>query len=293
MIVVTGATGFVGRNLVKELVREGVEVRCVVRRTSAVGFLEDLGVNLVYGDITDKESLLEAVKGAEKCISLVGILFERSNANFQSIHVNGVANLVHACKEKGVKDFIHVSALGTRSDAQSVYHRTKWEAEELIRGSSLNYTIFRPSVIFGKEDNFTNLFAGFIKLLPVVNIPGSGNNLMQPVLVKDLVKALAMAVSDSRYRGAVYEIGGADKLTFNEIIDTLCKVLGKWRLKVHIPVVLLKPGALLMEAFFPHPLITRDQLLMLQEDNVTDKNALKDVFHIEPVPFEEGIRSYL
>lgn len=289
----TGATGFVGSNLVKELVREGFEVRCIVRRKSKVDFLQDLGVNLIYGDVTDKESLLKAVEGAEKCISLVGILIEKGEAAFKSIHVDGVQNLVHACKEKGIKDFIHVSALGTRKDAKSRYHQTKWEAEELIRNSSLNYIIFRPSVIFGREDKFTNLFANLIKLLPVVNIPGAGKNLMQPVFIKDLVKAIVMAVKDYKFSSGSYEVGGPEKLTFNEIIDTICKVLGKRRFKIHMPIVFLKPGALLMETFLPHPPITRDQLIMLEEDNVTKKNALKEVFNIEPTKFKDGIRSYL
>lgn len=293
MIVMTGATGFVGSNLVKELVREGFDVRCIVRRKSKVDFLQDLGVNLIYGDVADKESLLKAVEGAEKCISLVGILIEKGEATFKSIHVDGVQNLVHACKEKGVKDFIHVSALGTRKDAKSRYHQTKWEAEELIRNASLNYIIFRPSVIFGREDKFTNLFANLIKFLPVVNIPGAGKNLMQPVFIKDLVKAIVMAVKDYKFSSGNYEAGGPEKLTFNEIIDIICKVLGKRRFKIHLPIVFLKPGALLMETFLPYPPITRDQLVMLEEDNVTKKNTLKEVFNIEPTKFEEGIRSYL
>ncbi len=293
MIVMTGATGFVGANLVKELVREGFEVRCIVRKTSEIGFLKDLGVDLIHGDVTEKASLLKAVEGADKCLSLVGILFEKGDVTFKSIHVQGVKNLLQSCKERGVRDFIHISALGTRKSAGSIYHQTKWEAEELIRSSSLNYTIFKPSVIFGKEDNFTNLFAGLIKVLPIINIPGSGKNLMQPVFIKDLVEAIVMAVKDSKYSNGSYEIGGAKRLTFNEIIDTICRVLNKRRFKVHIPIVLLKPGALLMETLLPKPLITRDQLIMLEEDNITKKNTLKEVFNIEPTKFEEGIRSYL
>lgn len=293
MIVMTGATGFVGSNLVKELVKEGLQIRCIVRKTSKVDVLKGLDVELVYGDVTDKDSLLSAVEGADKAISLVGILAEKGTASFRAIHVMGVKNLLNACKEKGVKDFIHVSALGTRKDARSIYHQTKWEAEEAIKESTLNNTIFRPSVIFGKEDKFVNLFANFIRFLPVVSVPGSGKNLMQPVYIKDLVKALVMAVKDSKYSSEAYEIAGPEKLTFDEIIDTICKVLDKRRIKLHMPIPLLRPGALLMETFLPTPLITRDQLIMLKEDNVTQKNALKEVFNVEPTRFEEGIKSFL
>ena len=293
MIVMTGATGFVGGNLIKELVEGGSKVRCIVRKTSRVDFLKRLNVEIVYGDVTDKDSLSKAVEGAEKAISLVGILAETKNATFRDIHVKGVANYIEACKKEGVKNIIHVSSLGTREGARSIYHQTKWEAEELIRNSSLDYNIFRPSVICGKEDNFVNLFASVIKFSPVINIPGSGKNLMQPVFIKDLVKAVAFAVKDSKYSGETYEIAGPEKLTFDEIIDTICKVLGKRRLKVHMPIALLKPGAFLMETFLTTPLLTRDQLIMLEEDNVTQKNDLQEVFNIEPTGFEEGIRSYL
>lgn len=293
MIVMTGATGFVGRNLLKELLREGLEVRCIVRRECAAEPLRRLGADTIYGDVTDKGSLVKAVEGADTAISLVGILFETRKATFKAIHVDGVKNYIEACKEKGVKRFIHISALGTRPNARSRYHQTKWEAEELIRNSSLTYAIFRPSVIFGREDNFVNLFARIIRLSPVINIPGSGRNKMQPVYVKDLVRAMVMTIKDERYMGKTYEIGGRDILTFEEIIDTICKVLGKKRIKIHIPLSLLRPGAWLMETLLPRPPLTRDQILMLEEDNITSDNALPGVFKIEPTGLEEGIRTYL
>ncbi len=293
MIVMTGATGFVGRNLLRALREEGMEVRCVVRSERGAEFVKDLGAYPVHGDVTDRDSLLRAVGGADTAISLVGILFESGKATFKAIHVDGVRNYIEACKEKGVKHFIHVSALGTRPDARSKYHQTKWEAEEIIRHSSLDYAIFRPSVIFGREDNFVNLFARIIRISPIINIPGSGRNRMQPVYVKDLVRAMVMAVKDGRYLGKTYEIGGRDILTFEEIIDTICKVLGKRRIKVHIPISLLRPGAWIMETLLPRPLLTRDQILMLEEDNITTENALPEVFKIEPTGFEEGIRTYL
>lgn len=293
MIVMTGATGFVGGNLVRKLVYEGFSVRCIVRDPLKARGLKELGVEVVKGDVTDRDSLIKATKGAEKAISLVGILFESGSSTFRRIHVDGVRNYLEACEKMGVKDFIHISALGTRKDARSKYHRTKWEAEELIRNSPLNYAIFRPSVIFGKGDSFTNLFAWIIRLSPVINIPGSGRNKMQPVYVNDLVDAMVTTVKNHGFMGKTYEIGGRDCLTFEEIMDTICRVLKKRRVKLHIPIPLLKPGAFLMEMLLPRPLLTRDQLIMLQEDNITSQNALKDVFGIEPTGFEEGIKGYL
>lgn len=293
MIVMTGATGFVGGVLARKLVKEGFSLRCIARDPIKAKGLEAIGIELVKGDITDRDSLIKAVEGAEKAISLVGILFESGRATFKAIHAEGVRNYLEACKKKGVKDFIHISALGAREDAKSEYHRTKWEAEEFIRNSQLNYAIFRPSVIFGKEDKFTNLFARIIRLSPAINIPGSGKNRMQPVYVKDLVKAMVMTVKNPGFMGKTYEIGGRDCLTFEEIMDAICKVLEKKRIKLHIPIPLLRPGAFLMEMLLSRPLLTRDQLIMLQEDNITERNALKEVFGIEPIGFEEGMRGYL
>ena len=295
MILLTGATGFVGSNLMKELLKQGLQVRCLIRNPDWADALKKTGAELVKGDITDKDSILKAMDDGRitAAAHLVGILAETGRATFKTIHTEGTRNMVEACKAKGIKRFIHISALGTRANARSQYHKTKWEAEEIIRASGLDYTIFRPSVIFGKEDKFTNLFAGIIKISPFIMIPGNGQNKMQPVSVKNLVSAMTIAVKDPQHIHKVYEIAGPEKLTFDQIIDTICRVMGKTRLKIHIPMPLMRPGALIAECILRKPPITRDQLLMLEEDNVTDNNALESVFNIKPVGFEEGIRSYL
>lgn len=295
MILLTGATGFVGGNLLKEMLKQGLKIRCLVRNPSKAEAIRQRGVELAQGDVTDRDSIVKALADGkiDTAVHLVGILAETGKATFKVIHTEGTKNMVEACKQKNVKRFIHISALGTRENARSEYHKTKWEAEEIIRHSGLEYTIFRPSVLFGKEDKFANLFANIIKISPFIMIPGNGKNKMQTVSVKDLVKAMTMAIKDSKHINKVYEIAGPEKLAFDEIIDTICRVLGKTRLKIHIPMCLMRPGAAIAETIFPKPLITRDQLLMLEEDNVTDNNALERVFGIKPLRFEEGIREYL
>ncbi len=294
MILLTGATGFVGGNLAGELIDGGFRLRCLVRNPGRAARLKELGCEVVKGDITDPESVLDAVDSEiDTVIHLVGILVETRGATFERIHTAGTKNVVDACTKKGVKRYLHISALGTRKDARSRYHKTKWEAEEIIRASNLEYTIFRPSVIFGREDSFTNLFARAIKLSPFVFIPGDGRNLMQPVFVKDLVKAMRMSITMDETKGRVFEIGGPQRYTFDEIIDLIAKVLGRKRLKVHVPMPFMRMGAAVAETILPVPPITRDQLLMLEEDNVTDENSLSDVFGIEPTDFEKGMRTYL
>jgi len=295
MILLTGATGFVGGNLLKEMLKQGLKVRCLVRNPSKAEAIRQSHVEIVKGDVTDKDSIAKALEDGkvEAEVHLVGILAETKNTTFKAIHTQGTRNLVETCKAKGIKRFVHISALGTRENARSEYHKTKWEAEEIIRSSGLEYTIFRPSVMFGKEDKFVNLFAGIIKISPFIMIPGNGQNKMQPVSVKNLVSAMTIAVKDPQHIHKVYEIAGPEKLTFDQIIDTICRVMGKTRLKIHIPMPLMRPGALIAECIFPKPPITRDQLLMLEEDNVTENNALESVFNIKPVGFEEGIREHL
>lgn len=295
MILITGATGFVGTNLLKEMLKQGLQARCLVRNPSKAKGVNQQEVELVKGDVTDRDSITKALEDGrvETVVHLVGILAEMGRATFKTIHTEGTRNMVEACKEKNVKRFVHISALGTRANARSEYHKTKWEAEEIIRSSGLNYTIFRPSVLFGKEDRFVNLFAQIIKISPFIMIPGDGQNKMQPLSVKNLAAAMTMALQNSKHTNKTYEIAGPEKLTFDQIIDVICRVLGKTRLKIHAPMPFMRIGAAITEAILPKPPITRDQLLMLEEDNIADNNALESVFGIKPVRFEEGVREYL
>src|SRR3990172_4346405 len=259
MILVTGGTGFVGSSLAVELLKKSYKVRVLSRHPERAASLIEAGCQAAMGDVGDISSVLNAITpGIEAGVHLVGVLAPPRGASFRAVHVEGTRNVVEACKGMGVARLLHMSALGARPGSASEYHRTKWEAEEIVRSSGLDYTIFRPSVIFGKEDKFTNLFAGIIKISPFIMIPGNGQNKMQPVSVKNLVSAMTIAVKDPQHIHKVYEIAGPEKLTFDQIIDTICRVMGKTRLKIHIPMPLMRPGALIAECIFPKPPITRD-----------------------------------
>ncbi|MBI5642180.1 MAG: complex I NDUFA9 subunit family protein [Deltaproteobacteria bacterium] len=294
MILITGGTGFVGRHLIAELLKKSYKVKCLSRDPAkAVSILKE-GSEFVKGDVTDKASVLGAIgPDVEAVVHLVGILVEAGGETYRKSHVEGTRNVVEACMEKGVKRYLHISALGTRENARSDYHKTKWEAEELIRSSSLDYTIFRPSVIFGKGDRFTNTFASLIKLSPVILIPGNGKNKMQPVFAADLAGAMTASIKRPDTIGETYDAAGPDILTFDEIIDRISEVLGKKRIKVHGPMPLMRVNAILMERFMSNPPFTRGSLIMLEEDNITFNNSLPKVFGISPAGFVEGMKTYL
>lgn len=293
MILVTGGTGFVGRHLIKRLLSEGHAVRCLVRQSSTkIDRLREFDVEIVNGDITDADAITRAAEGCNAFYSLVGLLYEPGGYSFRAVHSEGIKNVVRACKEKNIRRLIHISALGVSPTAESMYHKTKFEGEETIKSSGLNYTIFRPSVIFGEDDSFVNLFAPMIRKYPFFGIIGDGRYKMQPVYIEDLVSCMVKALSDKDTFGEIYEIGGGEALSFNEVIEGISDALGKKTYKFRIPVSVARLSALVME-FFPRPLLTRDQLVMLLSDNVCDKTKAEDKFGIAFKKFRHEIRNFL
>lgn len=294
MILVTGGTGFVGGRVVRELLSRGRRVRVLSRRAGSARAPAGPDLQLTSGDVTDISSVLKAVTpDIEAVIHLVGILAETKGATFEAVHVDGTRNVVEACKGMGVSRLVHMSALGAREGAPSRYHGTKWRAEEAVRASGLDFTIMRPSVIFGEEDRFTNTFARMARFSPFVMVPGSGQSRMQPVYVGDVAEAFALALEMRETVGRTLELGGPETLTFDEIIDLVCEAAGKKRARVHIPMPVMRANALLAEKLLSKPPFSRDALKMLEEDNTTSMNALTEVFRISPKPLSQVLRSYL
>ena len=292
-IFVTGGAGFVGREVVRQLCGAGHKVRCLVRDVERAKRVLPAAVELHPGDLTEPESFKAGLKECQAVIHLVGIIVEKGRATFERIHVQGTADLVWAATEAGIRRFVQMSALGSRPDAKSRYHRTKYQAEQAVTQSGLDWTIFRPSVIFGPGDQYVNLLARIIQSAPVVPVIGPGESRIQPISVRNVASCFALAVGNPLSHRKVYDLGGPQRLTYKQIYQIIAEVLQKKKKAVHIPIPLVKPGALIAELLLPNPPITREQLIMLQEDNVCDSTDAVHDFGLELLSFEEGIREFL
>jgi NADH dehydrogenase len=300
-VLVTGATGFVGREIIPQLHAAGHAIRILARNPDATWVKEAMsrwGVEVHPGDVLEAASLERSLNGAGAVIHLVGIISEVGKITFENVHINGTRNVVTVAQQACVRRLVHMSALGTRPNATSRYHRTKWAAEELVRRSGLHFTIFRPSLIYGPQDQFISLFARMIRLSPVVPLLGNPRARFQPVPVEAVAAAFARSVDEPASIGQTYDLCGPEALTLSEIVDQIQSVLGKRRLKLQVPLSLARCQAACMEFVFPRllhkaPPLNRDQLLMLQEDNVGNPRPANELFKLQPAPLKQGIAEYL
>jgi len=298
-VLVTGSTGFVGSGIVRKLVEDGHQPVCLVRPGSEQKWKgnQDIRDRIVIasGDLFDQDSLMHAMDGCEAVIHLVGIIREQpgKGVTFPRMHVTGTKRVLDAAKQAGVRRIIHMSALGARPGARSLYHQTKYDAEQLVKESGIPYTIFRPSVIFGPGDEFVNLLADIVRL-PVTPMLGDGSYLLQPVSRQTVSDVFSQALTLEEATNQLYEAGGPHPLSYTQILDAIGAALGKQRVnKVKIPLGLMKPIIHLMEGFTFFP-ITRTQLTMLLEGNTCeDTERLYRVFHTEKISFAEGIKAYI
>ncbi len=300
-VLVTGATGFVGREVVRQLHEAGHSLRILARSTRSRQVQEAVtrwGAEVHPGNVVDAASLDRAVRGAEAVVHLVGIISEVGDSTFENVHVRGTQNIVGAAQQAGVRRLVHMSALGTRPSAASRYHQSKWAAEERVRRSGLDFTIFRPSVIYGPRDQFINLYARIIRVSPVVPLLGSPGARFQPVPVEAVAAAFVGSLGEPKAVGQTYDLCGPEPLTLSDIVDQILEVMQVRRVKMQVPLSLARCQAACLEFLYGRllrkaPPLNRDQLIMLQEDNVGNPQPTNELFRLRSAPLREGISRYL
>lgn len=290
-VFLTGGTGFVGSEVLRQLVAAGHEVRALVRGGSEDKLAVRDGVEIRHGDATDAATLAGVLAGCDAVIHLVGIIreFPGKGVTFERLHVEATGNVLAAARDQGVRRYLHMSANGTGPAGTTGYHRTKWQAEGLVRTSGLDWTIFRPSLIFGKGGEFVTMLADLIRKLPVVPVIGDGQYRMQPVAVGQVAESFVRALGLPETVGQTYQLGGGESYSYDEILDLTGRAIGREHVtKAHQPLFMVKPMIRLMENSDHFP-ITSDQLEMLLAGNVCDTTGWVAAFGIKPVSYAEGI----
>lgn len=288
-VFLTGASGYVGTVVLRELLAQGHEV-VVLKHTQRDMAIRNSQLQEVAGDITDSGSLRGLMDGCEAVIHLVGIIREvpSRGVTMDRIHVRGTENIVREAQNAGIRRFLHMSALGAREDAKSGYHKSKWAAEEIVRNSGLDYTIFRPSVIFGRGGPGPNFLAQLYDLVrnsPVVPVVGHGNYLLQPVSVRNVAAGFVQGLVQSQTTGKVFEVGGDKQIAYLDILKMIAQKLNKKFRAVYLPETLMRYSVPLLEKLPGFPL-TEDQLIMLLEGNTCGDWESYRELGLEPDSFD-------
>lgn len=297
MILVTGGSGYLGSHIVRQLVEAGKAVRVMVHnraRAEHEGRLSGLPVTWVEADITQPETLDQALEGIEAIIHTVAIAIEKRGRTYESINYQGTVNLVDAATRVGIRRLVNISQLGASADLPYRFLASKGRAQAYVAQSNLDWTAFRPSVIWGPEDEFANTFAKLVPLTPLIfPIVGGEDARFEPVWVGDVAASVIKAIDDPTTFGVEYELGGPEVLTLEEIERRTLEALKARRWMIPFPLPLLRLIVTLMEALLPAPPVTRSLLELLAVSNVTTNNAL-DRFVKEPRPFTaDNTRAYM
>lgn len=310
LVTVFGGSGFVGRHVVRALVKRGYRVRVAVRRPDLAGFLQPLGtvgqIHAVQANLRYPDSVSAAIKGADAVVNLVGILQEGGRQSFAGVQANGARAIAQACAALGVSRLVQVSAIGADAASASAYARSKAQGEAGVLAAVPGAVILRPSIVFGPEDGFFNRFASLARMLPVLPLIGGGETKFQPVFVGDVAEAVALAVNGAASAGTVYELGGPEVKSFRELLAYICEVTGRKRALAPLPFPLARLQARVMEiadtltlGLVPNELkLTRDQVTLLESDNVVSASATAESrdfagLGIAPTSVEAVVPSYL
>lgn len=302
LVTVFGGSGFVGRHVVRALVKRGYRIRVAVRRPDLAGFLLPSGyvgqISLVQANLRYRKSVDRAVEGSSFVVNCVGILFESGRNSFDAVQHFGGRAVAEATRAAGAK-LVHISAIGADLDSRSDYGRSKGRAEAAILSTVPGAIILRPSIIFGAEDSFFNKFAAMARIFPALPLIGGGKTKFQPVYVEDVAQAVALSVDGAVEGGKIYELGGPEVLTFRECMELVLRATSRHRALVSLPFGIASMiGSIASLVPFVTPPITSDQVALLKKDNLVSDEAVREGRTLEgmgirPTLIASVISSYL
>ncbi len=288
LVTIFGGSGFVGRHTVRTLAAQGWRVRVACRRPDLAYHLQPLGrvgqIMAVQANLRHPASVMSALRGSDAVINLAGILTESGRQSFAAVHGFGARAIARASAEAGVSSLVHMSALGADKDSDLSYARSKADGEQAVLEAFPAARMVRPSIVFGPEDDFFNRFAAIARMTPVMPLIGGGQTRFQPVYVGDVAAAITALTNGAGQPGAVYELGGPEVKTFEELLRYICDVTGRKRLFAPVPWPLANIKAFSLElisklslGIWPDWLVvTRDQIKLLHHDNVVTSSAIAD-----------------
>ncbi len=296
-ITVLGASGFIGRYVVKRLAQDGAVVAACCRHTRTAGYLRTMGdvgqVALFNADLLDERALAAVIAGSDVVINAVGVLYESGKRTFDAVHNQGAARVAALAKAAGVKQLVHISAITADANGASFYARSKAAGEAAVRAAFPGAVILRPSLVFGPEDMFFNRFAALARYLPALPVIGTGDNKFQPVYVDDVAATVLAVIARPDTAGKTYDLAGPAVFTQRQLLELVLSITGRKRLLVTVPAGIASLKAFFLE-LLPSPLLTRDQVRMMRQDAVTKAgvSGLADL-GIAPKALELILPTYL
>jgi uncharacterized protein YbjT (DUF2867 family) len=300
LITVFGGSGFLGRHLVRALAKRHYRIRVAVRRPDLANHLQPLGrvgqIHAVQANVRYPRSVEAAARDADVVVNLTGILFERGRQRFDTVQSFGAEQVALAAAAHGAR-MIHISAIGADENSASGYARSKALGENAVRAAMPGANVFRPSIMFGPEDELFNKFAAMARIFPALPLIGGGETKFQPVFIGDVAEAIARAVDGNAKSGTTYEIGGPEVRTFKQLMEYVLAVTQRRRLLVPLPFALAKLQARFLQ-FLPKPPLTPDQVELLRSDKVVSETASREGrtlkgLGIDPTAMETVVPTYL
>ena len=297
IIAIFGAGGFIGKHLIRNLTKLDYRIKIATRSPYLKGYLKPLGnpgqIELFKTNIFNKEDVKNVLKNCDLVINLVGILYETGKQKFNHIHSSFPHLLSNLCNEQGIKNLVHISALGVKEKHNSLYMQSKLEGEKNIQDTFKPSVILRPSVVFGPEDKFFNTFASLAQFSPVLPLVGGGKTKFAPIYVGDVAKAIVKALELNNSEPLIYELGGPENYSFKELMEILLREIKKKRFLIPIPFGFAKLQSYFLQ-MLPNPLLTPDQVELLKHHNIVsgDHPTLKDL-GITGTPIESILSKYI